>query len=32
MAGPAFSYDIGYSGVVKIAKQHILATGGNMSV
>lgn len=39
MAGPSFSYDIGYSGVVKIggaaggatAKQ-VLATGGSMSV
>lgn len=32
MAGPSFSYDIGYSGVVKLAGKQVLATGGNMSV
>ena len=32
MAGPTFSYDIGYSGVVQLADQQVLATGGNLSV
>jgi hypothetical protein len=32
MAGPAFSYDIGYYGVVKLNAKPVLATGGNVSV
>ena len=32
MSGPAFSYDIGYYGVVKLNSKPILATGGNVSV
>ena len=32
MAGPSFSYDIGYYGVVKLNSKPILATGGNVSV
>ena len=32
MAGPKFSYDIGYAGSVKISSQPILATGGSLSV
>ena len=32
MAGPAFSYDIGYYGVVKLNDNPVLATGGNVSV
>ena len=32
MAGPSISYDIGYSGVVKLGGSQVLATGGNVSV
>ena len=32
MAGPSISYDIGYSGVVKLGDSQVLATGGNVSI